>query len=131
MRAECICTSWTARYRCDYAIPGTELGCDLLTPCPSPGERGAHDQDLQLELKNPQKSDEPMSDNTKHQGKAQSRQEKSKRYWLKLAKQERTHAIENKLQKQKDGNEYAASVYHVRVKALDHYIKLLQQQEVV
>lgn len=107
MNNECICITAMARYRCRYAIPGTTNGCDLIATT----------------------KNETMSDSKKHLGKSQNKQERSKRFWLKLAKNERSHAQDNMNKARREGNEYSTNVYSVRMKALDHYIKLLQAKE--
>jgi hypothetical protein len=72
-----------------------------------------------------------MSNNKKQCGKAQNGIHKSREYWLKLAKAERTHAYSNKSKCVEKGDDYAAMVYTVRIKALDLYIKNLQNKEVI
>lgn len=76
-----------------------------------------------------QESESQMSDNRKQQGKPQHQQAKSKMHWLRLAKEQRRHAFENKSKCDKKGDTYGVQVYTVRIKALDLYIKNLQNSE--
>lgn len=102
MSNHCICITCAARYHCPHAIPGTATGCELHMPAtPSAGCRG----------------------------KAQNGNHKSRIWWLKLAKQERQHAYQNKSKCSTKGDTYGVQVYTVRIKALDLYIKSLQNNE--
>lgn len=109
MNKHCICTSAAARYRCRYNIPGTN-DCDATEDDRftfDPNARAIHHEGVTHPV---------------HQ------HEHNRKFWLKLAKNERQHAQEN-LQKMKDkGDDYAANVYKVRIKALVIYIKQLEKK---
>lgn len=61
---------------------------------------------------------------------APGKNDKTRHFWLRLAKQERTHAEENMKRYKAKGEDYSVNVYKCRMKALDLYIKMLEKQNV-
>lgn len=121
MNKYCECITCAARYVCRYSIPGTETGCD----------RPADVTVSQVSPVSPVPNKNSMSNNKKQCGKPQKEMHKSKEWWLKLAKNERQHAYDNKGKCKDKGDDYGVQVYTVRIKALDLYIKNLQNKEAV
>jgi hypothetical protein len=63
---------------------------------------------------------------SKHQNSSAPIRAKQHYRYLSIAKKERHHAECNMKKMQAAGEEHSALVYKVRIKALDHYIKHLQ-----
>jgi hypothetical protein len=120
MNKFCICTSAAARYRCRYNVPGTN-DCDATED-----DRFSFDPNPRQSI--PTETQPLCGIVSGGMHKPVHQHEHNRKFWLKLAKNERQHAQEN-LQKMKDkGDDYAANVYKVRIKALVIYIKQLEKK---